>query len=121
MTTTKNETTDTMPEAEVRQLARELLHENRRLRQILDTLARAGLGTGAVVELVIDRFDTARVLGVTVCRADRDEAAFVKDVLDGMHELAAAFFRSTGLDGDAVLGDPRRTGSTRDHDGGDDR
>lgn len=109
-------TLDTLPEAEVRQLARELFHENRRLRQILKLLPGAGLGTGAVVELVIDRFDTARVLGITVCRADRDEAEFLEDIRGSMQALAAAFFASAGLDGKVALGEARRTGTTRDED-----
>ena len=71
------QTSDAMPEADVRRLARELTHENRRLRAILNALAKAGLGTGALFEVIEDKDPSCAFFGVVVCRADRDEAAFV--------------------------------------------
>jgi hypothetical protein len=62
----------------------DLRHENRRLRQILDVVARGGVGTGALVE-VYTRGDS---FGIAVCRADRDEAAFTRDVMAGLQTLA---------------------------------
>ena len=69
---------------------RELTHENRRLRQILATLAKAGLGTGATFEVIEDNDPDAPYFGIVVCRADRDEAAFVKDAETAMNGLTVA-------------------------------
>lgn len=102
-------TIDEMPEAEVRQYARELTHENRRLRQILALLPAAGLGTGAVVEVIHDTHDTARVMSITVCRADRDEVALVEDLRREMETLSRAILTSR-----ATLGESSRTGVTRE-------
>jgi hypothetical protein len=69
----------------------EFARENRRLRQILDCLARAGHGAGALVEVWRDRADpTFERVGILVCRADRDEVAFVRDVNAGIERLAKA-------------------------------
>lgn len=84
-----NKAIDTLNEDELRDLARDYAHENRRLRLILSTLARAGVGKGALVELHFDEGD--RVVGVTVCRADVDETAFSASMRDGLRELAGVF------------------------------
>lgn len=70
---------------ELRELAKELAHENRRLRLILDTLAKAGVGTGALAEI----YGGGGRLGFVVCRADRDEVAFMEDMRACVDHLAA--------------------------------
>lgn len=68
---------------EPRDELQDLRHENRRLRQILDAMTRAGLGTGALVEVYAHENE----FGVVVCRADRDEVAFLRDVDAGIRAL----------------------------------
>jgi hypothetical protein len=113
-----NTTLDTLPEAEVRQLARELVDENRRLRKILTTLAKAGEGRGAVFEVT----QTPDAFGIVVCRADRDEAAFAKDAEFALDRLSRALehFAST-CSGEPVDLDRTETrqGSTREDLGSD--
>lgn len=82
-----------LSDAELRVVAPDLAHENRRLRQILDTLARAGIGKGALVELYTDRDGKRVIQGVVVCRADRDEREFMADIATG----CAALFEAAGL------------------------
>lgn len=63
-----------------------LEHENRRLRAILDAVARAGLGRGALIEFSVEGGSTY----VVVCRADMDEPAFVQSMIDGLRGLLDA-------------------------------
>lgn len=65
----------------------ELAHENRRLRTMMDALARAGLGTVALVEV----FQEVGRRGITVTRVDGDEEAFLASVRTGLEALAATF------------------------------
>jgi hypothetical protein len=64
----------------------DLRTENRRLRQILDTLTRAGLGKGALIEV----FSGPHHGGVVVCRADVDEKCFLTDCRAAIEVLARA-------------------------------
>lgn len=94
----------------------EYARENRRLRQILDALARAGLGTGALVEVWRDRADpTFERVGIVVCRADRDEVQFTRDVTAGIERLARA------IGGELKPDECYRTGVTADDEGGEPR
>lgn len=102
-----------MSEADIRKLATELLHENRRLRTILDALARAEVGVGALVEVAIDKSFGAKHIGVVVCRADRDEGAFMRDIRDALEALGRDFFRGAGVEDEIGFGSERRMGSTR--------
>lgn len=85
----------------------ELATENRRLRLILDTLTRAGVGKGAVVEIYQDK----DFFGVAVCRADCDEVKFTRDVMRSIEMLAAAL-------GTRMTGEMKRTGVTTEGDDG---
>lgn len=112
------QTLDAMPEADVRRLARELTHENRRLRAILDTLAKAGMGTGATLEVMHDADPACAFLGFVVCRPDRDELAFLADVSTAMGLLAQAVKEMTAAmhdrpESEFAVGEPYRTGVTR--------
>lgn len=108
----------TMPEPELRTFAEELLHENRRLRTILDALAKAGVGMGAVAELTVFRSETSSHLGVVVCRADRDEREFLGDIRTALEALAATFLNERcGIDG-AEFEESTPLGSTREDKGG---
>ncbi len=98
---TADELIDTGTPEELRELAREMAHENRRLRLILDTLARTGVGTGALAEI----YEGGGRLGFVVCRADRDEAAFLDDVRECVDHLADVM-------GSRIEG-MKRTGVTR--------
>lgn len=75
---------------ELRKELRDFAHENRRLRYILNVLASAGVGKGALVEV----YQFERTAGVVVCRADVDEVAFMRDVRVAVERLARA------IDGD---------------------
>lgn len=68
----------------LRAFAKDLIHENRRLRLIQKTLAKAGLGTGAVIELYSNERFGEHYFGFVLCRADRDEVAFCADVREAM-------------------------------------
>lgn len=109
---------DAMPEADVRRRARELTHENRRLRAILDALAKAGLGTGATLEVMHDGDPNCSFLGFVVCRPDRDEMEFLADVshaaellAQAVKEMAAATLQRPVSEFE--VGEPYRTGVTR--------
>jgi hypothetical protein len=93
-------------ERDIAVLIDDLRQENRRLRQILDAVARARIGTGALVEVYQDRDEDTYRLGVVVCRADRDEVAFLGDVRASIERLARA------LGSEALPEPPRRTGVT---------
>lgn len=69
-------------ESEIEQLRA----ENTRLRIILDTLTKAGVGKGAIIEVYSD---TNR-LGVAVCRADVDEVRFVRNIEVALNLLVKA-------------------------------
>lgn len=84
----------------------EIVHENRRLRTILAALARAGVGTGALVEVYVDEINRTHA-GVVVCRADADEAQFMRDARAAIEKLAAVL---GGKSKD--VGEPVRTGVT---------
>ena len=87
-----------MSDAECRAKVSELAHENTRLRLILDTLARAGVGKGALVE-----FDAPPgQVRVVVCRADVDERAFAESMLDALREVMA-MMGGTGREEDSGL------------------
>lgn len=88
----------------------DLRHENRRLRKILDTLSRAGVGKGALIEF----YAGPGRRGVSVCRADADEAAFLQDCRAAIDALAL----SLGME---LRGAPVRSGVTAEdpHQGGD--
>lgn len=75
---------------ELRKELRDFAHENRRLRYILNVLASAGVGKGALVEV----YQFGHTAGVVVCRADVDEVAFMQDVRGAVERLARA------IDGD---------------------
>lgn len=68
----------------LRNFAKDLIHENRRLRLIQKTLAKAGVGTGAVVELYSNERFGEHYFGFVICRADRDEVAFCGDVREAI-------------------------------------
>lgn len=68
----------------LRAFAKDLIHENRRLRLIQKTIAKAGLGTGAVIELYSNERFGEHYFGFVLCRADRDEVAFCADVREAM-------------------------------------
>ena len=68
----------------LRAFASDLIHENRRLRLIQKTLAKAGVGTGAVVELYSNERFGEHYFGFVICRADRDEVAFCGDVREAI-------------------------------------
>lgn len=61
--------------------------ENRRLRTILDGIARSGLGQGTLVE--VSQAEDHRVW-LTVCRADVNEDEFLEQVREAILELGAA-------------------------------
>ena len=111
-----------MNEGELRVYAHELAHENRRLRAILEAIAQAGLGTGALFEVFEDNDPDAPFFGVVVCRADRDEAAFVADAETAMRMLTSTVAHLA----EKVSGRParveasERTGVTRDRTTGED-
>jgi hypothetical protein len=90
-------------EEELRSEMLDIAHENRRLRTILDTLARAGVGLGALVEVQ----HSEGSLSIVVCRADRDEMAFMQDVKEAVEGLARA------MGGHLIEGSSHRTGVTR--------
>lgn len=69
---------------QLRAFAKDLIHENRRLRLIQKTLAKAGVGTGAVVELYSNERFGEHYFGFVICRADRDEVAFCGDVREAI-------------------------------------
>lgn len=102
---------------DLRTLAGELLHENRRLRLILDTLARAGVGVGAVAELATFKTPTSNHIGVVVCRADRDEREFLEDMRDALEALAQTFCHEAGVVDAIECEEPARQGSTREKGG----
>jgi hypothetical protein len=101
--TTLEDTIDGMTADELRSEMRDIAHENRRLRAILDALARAGVGMGALVE--VQHYEGS--LSVVVCRADRDEMAFAADMRAGLDGLARA------MRAHLVEGSEKRTGVTR--------
>lgn len=105
-----------MSEGELRVFVRELAHENRRLRMILDTLTQAGLGAGALFEVFEDNDPACPFFGVVVCRADRDEAAFVADAETAMRMLTSTVAHlAEKISGHtAEIAAPERTGVTRD-------
>ena len=113
---TRAKDTRAMNEGELRVYARELAHENRRLRAILDVIAQAGLGTGALFEVIEDHDPARQFFGVVVCRADRDEAAFVADAETAMRVLTSTVAHlAEAISGHkAEVGAPERTGVTRD-------
>lgn len=98
----------------LRTLAGELLHENRRLRLILDTIARAGVGVGAVAEIVTFTTPTSGHIGVVVCRADRDEKEFLEDIRTALEALVQTLYREAGGSGAVAFKGPAWQGSTRE-------
>ena len=81
---------DTMNVDELRAELRDFAQENRRLRHILNVLASAGVGKGALIEA----YQFGRTAGIVVCRADVDEVAFMQAVRGAAERLARA------IDGD---------------------
>ena len=78
--------------AEARVLALELLNENLRVRTILDTLARADIGRGALVEILAPSAEGENIRFV-VCSAG-DEAELARQVFRAARE----FFGGAGVD-----------------------
>ena len=104
-----NKTIEARSLEELREFAREITQENRRLRMILDTLTRAGIGKGARVEVHFD--EEERAVGVVVCRADVDERAFSESIRDALEGLAES------LGGEMLHDSTRVTGVTADGEG----
>ncbi len=85
----------------------DLRNESRRLRTILNAMAKGGAGVGALVEICDDRTsDGHYAINVVVCRADRDESAFLEDVRDALEKLGNV------LGGRMDASKARRTGVT---------
>jgi hypothetical protein len=84
-----DENIDAMTEAEAKESLRDFARENRRLRTILDGVAKSGAGVGAIVEVYVSNEGMTTSVGVAVCRADVDEIAFAKSLNDGLAGLAA--------------------------------
>lgn len=87
----------------------ELAEENRRLRQILDVLAKARVGKGALVELYETQTAHRHACGVVICRADVDEVAFGRSVERSIEALARAV---AGPDMKVDFASARRVGVT---------
>lgn len=83
-----DENIDAMTEAEAKESLRDFARENRRLRTILDGVAKSGAGVGAVVEVYVANEGRTSSVGVAVCRADVDEIAFAKSLSGGLSKLA---------------------------------
>ncbi len=74
-------TIEQMAHDELVESLKQQTRENRRLRQILDGMARAGTGKGAIVELyAVRETEDYTAMGVLVCRPDVDEVAFLKSL-----------------------------------------
>lgn len=80
---------DAMTEAGAKESLRDFARENRRLRTILDGVAKSGAGVGAIVEVYVSNEGMTTSVGVAVCRADVDEIAFAKSLNEGLSKLAS--------------------------------
>ncbi len=89
----------------------ELSREVRRLRMILDGIAKAGAGIGAVVECYVVTDEHA---GFAVCRGDGDEAAFGESMRWAIGEFATFFAEEKQrVVSMSVEGAPSPTGDAR--------
>lgn len=78
---TDKKTIEQLTHDELVESLKQQTRENRRLRQILDGMARAGTGKGAIVELyAVRETEDYTAMGVLVCRPDVDEVAFLKSL-----------------------------------------
>ncbi len=91
-----------MSDAECRKQLDDAARENGRLRAILDGIARAGVGKGALVE--VSEGADGRSLRIAVCRADVGEEVFAESMRDALHEVARAMGGKGDLSPDGVTG-----------------
>ena len=77
---------------DVREGAREVIAECRRLREISAAMARAGLGEGALVEFLRPTKDSA--IRFVVCCGSRDERVLA----EGIFTVMRAVFDAAGVD-----------------------
>jgi len=77
---------------DAREGAREVIAECRRLREILRVMAEAGLGEGAMVEILRPRKESA--INFVVCCGSRDERVLA----EGIFAVMRAVFDAAGVD-----------------------